>query len=109
MDTAQQPIPHVITHDDIRRAFRFGDEAKREICEKVAENLAASNASQAFRFNSAGVYVIDGARVVLVYSWTILGAFIQCAPALDVSAYVDRGTLCEPSRNGSRFSRVSSV
>ncbi len=65
-------------------------EAKLHRCEETARALARLNPALAekFRYNDSAVYALDGARVIMLWSWTITGHFLYCKPALDVTAYV---------------------
>lgn len=81
-----------ITYDQITRA-KDSPAARREICGTVAANLSEANPSETYAYDEVSVYLLVGAKVVLIWGWTIFGAFRQVSPALDVSEYVKRDTL----------------
>lgn len=76
-----------ITHCEIVAAKDL-PEAKRAICQYVAENLTEANPTLRFAFNDAGVYCRnpDGS-IALIYGWTCFGSFQEVQPHLDVTLY----------------------
>lgn len=84
-----------VTSEEIRAAAQ-SDDGKREICARVGAQCVETNPGLKFAWNGSGVYLLEGERVIMVYSWTITGHFVSCEPALNVTEYVKRETLIYP-------------
>lgn len=76
------------THREIVAAKNL-PEAKKAICQYVAENLTEANPTLRFAYNDAGVYCRnpDGS-IALLYGWTCFGSFQEVQPHLDVTRLV---------------------
>ncbi len=82
-----------ITQSDIATAAK-APATKRELCGIVAANLAEHSPGMKFAWSDAGVFLMrEGGAIVMLYSWTLFGGFVRCAPALDVTKYTDRSEL----------------
>ena len=76
-----------ITHCEIVAAKDL-PEAKRAICQYVAENLTEANPTLRFAFNDAGVYCRnDNGTISLIYGWDLFGGFRRLNPFLNVTLY----------------------
>lgn len=63
---------------------------REAICAQIGANLCDRNDKEQYAYNNNGVYLIDATGIiVLLFSWTIMGTFVQCVPALNVTDYVD--------------------